>query len=286
MRPIQALVRVSRGVPAILLGTAILLGAGARRQAAAFSLVPSPVGVPFYAAGHSRDPEITTAPDRTRGGRHNSQRLSGVQRTAADTVADKPACPYAKLFQADPTVGLSFNGQHLSIPRRYIDVFERSPDVVLIQTRWPLFGPLCGTSPAEGVGSEDWFGAVRILLEDRYARLSLEQRLVGLRRAAGPTVPDADVFGLDHEAPGPGSDPHRQLYLYFHHDNAALDVIISCNFVWHNRRCQMFIPTIAGSIEIDYAPSLLPHWQDIRRGVVSLLEGWKDADRNDPASDE
>jgi hypothetical protein len=279
MRPIQALVCVSRSVPAILLGAAILFGAGERQQAAASSLAVSPAGVRSYSTACGRDHEVATADCRTTGWRYDSQTLSEVQRAAADTVTDGPACPYAKLFQAEPTVGLSFNGQRFSIPRRYIKSFGRSPDDVLMQTRWPLFGPQCGTKPAEGVGTEDWFGAVLVLIEDRYARLSLEQRLVGLRRAAGPTVPDSGVFGLDREAPGPGSDPHRQLYLYFHHDNAALDVIISCNFVWLARRCQMFVVTIAGSIEVGYAPSLLSHWQDIRRGVVTLLEEWKNEDQ-------
>jgi hypothetical protein len=280
MKRIQALICVSRCVPAILLGTAILFGAASRQPVAAFSLTISSsgdVGMRFYDTDYDRDHDVAMANDRALGWRYDNPLLSGVQRTAADT-AGGPACPYAKLFQAKPTVELSFSGRDFSIPRRYIDLFERSPDVVLIQTRWPLFGPLCGTKPSDNVSAEDWFGAVRILLEDRYAGLSLEQRLVGLRRAAGPTVPDASVFGLDREAPGPGSDPHRQLYLYFHHDNLALDVIISCNFVWLGRRCQMFIPTIAGTVEIDYAPSLLPHWRGIRRGVVTLLEGWKDED--------
>lgn len=98
MRPNQALVRISRGVLATSPCVAILFGADARQQAAASSFAPSPTGVRFYDDEFSRGDKVASAFDRTTGRRHDHQLL---RQTAADMVADAPACLYARLFQAE-----------------------------------------------------------------------------------------------------------------------------------------------------------------------------------------
>lgn len=260
-RRLRASTGLSRGLGALVVGGAILFGAN-WSAAGSQRVIPSPEGE--FTVGVGAD-----------AGTRDSTRPPSALRLAADTAPERPACPLAKLFGADATVALSFTGHRFVIPRSYIFSFERAPDDALVRARWPSFGPLCGTKPAEGVGMEEWQGALLILLEDRYAGRSVEDWLERERRVLGPRLPGGQAFGLEREVPGPGSDPYVPRDLYIGRDNGALSALIDCSFEGVTGACEQIFVTAAGTIRVSYSAKLLPHWHDIQCGIVALLQQWK-----------